>query len=138
MRREAWVSVRDDFLRQPKPSVDVVEVELCNLWSGDFLRTREENRRSQAPMVDDGEDRVVSIGLGEPNDKVHGYLLKRKGSRISGDFVHRGARAMGDDLVLLTRRTSLDVFCDPGAHVRPPVVSLRLGDGFVASGVPSY
>jgi len=41
-------------------------------------------------MVDDGEDRVVSIGLRESDDEVHSYLLERKGSRVSGDFVHWG------------------------------------------------
>src|SRR5712671_1093677 len=86
-------------------------------------------------MVDDGEDRVVSIRLWESDDKVHGYLLERKSSWICGDLVHWGARAVGDDLVLLTRRTPLNVFCDPGAHVWPPVIPLSLGDGFVTSGV---
>ena len=89
-------------------------------------------------MVDDGEDRVVLIRLWESDDEVHSYLLEWKGSRICGDFVHRGARAVGDDLVLLARRTSLNVLCDPGAHVWPPVFSLRLGDGFVMSRVSSY
>jgi len=89
-------------------------------------------------MIDDGEDGVVSIRLWESDNEVHGYLLERKGGRICGDFVHRGARAVGDDFVLLARRTSLDVFCDPDAHVWPPVLSLRLGDGFVTSGVSSY
>ena len=89
-------------------------------------------------MVDDGEDRVVLIRLWESDNEVHSYLLERKGSRICGDFVHRGARAVGNDLVLLARRTSLDVLCDPGAHVWPPVCSLRLGDGFVTSGMSSY
>src|SRR5882672_10772937 len=89
-------------------------------------------------MVDDGEDRVVSIRLRESDNEVHGYLLERKGGWVRGDFVHRRARAVGDDFVLLALRASLDVVRDPDAHVWPPVVSLRLGDGFVTSGVSSY
>src|SRR5712672_1066439 len=89
-------------------------------------------------MVDDGEDRIVSIRFWESDNEVHSYLLERKGSRVCGDLVHRGTRAVSDDFVLLARRTPLDVLCDPGAHVWPPVHPLRLGDGFITSGVSGY
>src|SRR5712671_7251513 len=89
-------------------------------------------------MIDNSEDGVVSVRFREADYKIHSYLLERKGSWICGDLVHWWARTVGDDLVLLTRRTPLDVFCDPGAHVWPPVVPLGLGDGFVTSRVSSY
>ena len=41
-------------------------------------------------------------------------------------------------LLAVTRRTSLDIFCDPRAHVWPPVIPLGLGDCFVAAGVSGY
>ena len=80
----------------------------------------------------------MSIGLREADDKIHGYLLERKGSGVRGDFIHRWARAVCDDLVLLTSCAPLDVFCDPRVHVWPPVVPSGLGDGFVATGMSSY
>src|SRR5882757_5524010 len=89
-------------------------------------------------MIDDSQDGVVTVGLGEANDKVHGDLLEREGSWISGDLVHRGASAVGDDFVLLARSASLNVLCDPSSHVWPPVVPLGLGDGFVTSRVSGY
>ena len=89
-------------------------------------------------MIDNSEDRVVSIGLGETDYKVHSYLLEWEGGWICGDFVHRWASAVGDDLILLTRHAALYVFCDPSAHVGPPVISLGLSDGLVASGVSGY
>jgi len=89
-------------------------------------------------MVDDGKDGIVTIGLGEADDEVHGYLLEWKGGLVCRDFVHCWASAMCNDLVLLARRTPLDVFCDPRAHVWPPVVALGLRDGFIASGVSGY
>jgi len=89
-------------------------------------------------MINDGEDRVVSIGLGEANDEVHGYLLEREGGRVRWDLVHRWACTVCDDFVLLAHRAPLDVFCDPCLHVRPPVISLSLSDGFVAAGVSGY
>src|SRR5712671_3219539 len=89
-------------------------------------------------MINNGEDRVVSIGLGETDNEVHGYLLEWEGSRVCGDLVHRWACAVCDDLVLLARCTPLDIFCDPRAHVRPPVISSSLSDCFVAAGMPSY
>src|SRR5712672_2398819 len=89
-------------------------------------------------MINDGEDGVMSIGLREADNEVHGYLLKRKSSRVHGDLVHCWACAVCDDFVLLAYRTSLDVFCDPRTHVWPPVVSLCLSDGFVTAGVSSY
>jgi len=89
-------------------------------------------------MINDGEDRIVSIRLREADNEVHGYLLEREGSRVRGDFVHRWACTVCDDLVLLTCRASLDVFCDPRTHVWPPVISSGLSDCFVAAGVSSY
>src|SRR5712671_6348037 len=89
-------------------------------------------------MINDGEDRVVSIGLGEADNEVHGYLLEREGGRVHGDFVHHWACAVCDDFVLLARRTSLDVFCNPRTHVWPPVVPLGLSDRFIAARVSSY
>jgi len=44
---------------------------------------------------------------------------------------------MGNDLVLLADRTSLNVFWDPGSHVWPPITALGLSDGFVSAGVSS-
>src|SRR5712675_1865206 len=89
-------------------------------------------------MVNNGEDRVMSIGLGEADNEVHGYLLEREGGRICGDLIHRWACAVCDDLVLLARRASLDIFCDPHAHVWPPVISSGLSDRFVATRVSCY
>jgi len=83
-------------------------------------------------MVHNGKNGIVSVGLREADDEVHGYLLKRKGGGVRGDLVHRRASAMCDDLILLARHTPLDVLRDPHAHVGPPVTSLGLGDGFVA------
>src|SRR5712671_158930 len=78
------------------------------------------------------------VGLGKADDEVHGDLLEREGSWVSGDFVHRGVSAVSDDLVLLARCTSLNVLRDPRSHVWPPVVPLGLGNGFVASRVSGY
>src|SRR5712671_7233082 len=78
------------------------------------------------------------VGLGKANDEIHGDLLERKGRWVGGDLVHRGASAVSDDLVLLTRCTSLNVLCDPRSHVWPPVVPLGFGDGFVTSQVSGY
>ena len=89
-------------------------------------------------MINDRQDRIVSVGLGKADDKVHSNLLKWKGSWVSGDLVHWGVSAMGDDFVLLACRTSLNVLGDPSAHVRPPIFPLRLGDGFVTSRMSSY
>ena len=89
-------------------------------------------------MIDDGKDGVVSIRFGEADNEVHGYLLERKGGWVCRDFVHCRASVVCDNLVLLARRTPLNVFCDPRAHVWPPIVPLGLSDGFVASRVPSY
>jgi len=89
-------------------------------------------------MINDGEDGTVSIGLGEADNKVHGYLLEREGGWVRRDFVHCWTSAMCDDLVLLACRTPLNVFCDPRAHVWPPVIPLGLSDGFVASRVSGY
>ena len=89
-------------------------------------------------MVHDGEDRIMSVGLGETYDEVHGYLLERECGRICWDFVHRRASVVCDDFVLLTCRAPLDVFCDPRAHVWPPIVSFGLGNCFVTTGVPGY
>ena len=89
-------------------------------------------------MVDNSEDGIVSVGLGKTDNEIHGYLLEREGGRVSGDFVHRWACAVRDDFVLLARRTSLDVFCNPHAHVWPPIVPLGLSDCFIATRVSSY
>src|SRR5882757_9481295 len=89
-------------------------------------------------MVDDSKNRVMLIGLGEADNKIHSYLLEWKGSGVRGDFVHRWAGAVCDNFVLLTCRAPLDVFCDPRTHVRPPVVPLGLSDSFVATRVSSY
>src|SRR5712671_2018098 len=78
------------------------------------------------------------VGLGKADDEVHGDLLEREGSRVSGNLVHCGASAVSDDLVLLARCTSLNILRDPCSHVWPPVVPLGLGDGFVTSRVSSY
>jgi len=55
----------------------------------------------RAAVVHNGKDGVVSIGLREADDEVHGYLLERKGGGVCGDLVHHRASAMCDDLVLL-------------------------------------
>ena len=80
----------------------------------------------------------MSVGLREADNKIHGYLLKREGSRVRGDFVHRWASAVCDDFVLLTCRAPLDIFCDPRTHVWPPVVPSGLSDGFVTTRMSSY
>src|SRR5712672_1955181 len=138
MRCEPWVSVRDNLLWEPKPSIDVIEVKLGNFGSRDLSGTWEEDGCSGATVVNDRQNGIVSVGLGETDDEVHSNLLKWKGSWVSGDLVHRGASAMGDDFVLLARGASLDVLRDPRSHVWPPIVPLSLSDGFVASGVSSY
>jgi len=89
-------------------------------------------------MVNDGEDGVMSIGLGEADNEIHCYLLEWKGGRIRGDFVHCWASAMCDDFVLLTRCASLDVLCDPCTHIWPPIAALSLSDCFVAAWVSGY
>jgi len=89
-------------------------------------------------MIDDSKDRVMSIRFGKTNYKIHGYLLEWKGGWVCGDLVHWWASTVGDDFVLLARCTTLNIFCNPGMHVRPPVVPLGLGDGFVASGMTGY
>jgi len=61
-------------------------------------------------MIDNGEDRVVVVGLGQTNDKVHGYLLEGQCRWIGRDFIHRWASAVSDNFVLLARCTSLNVF----------------------------
>ena len=43
---------------------------------------------------------------------------------------------MCEDLILLTRGTSLDVVCNPFLHLRPPVSFLRFPKGFVAAWMP--
>src|SRR5712671_229426 len=138
MRCKPWVSVQDNFLWEPKPSVDVIEVELSDFGSRDLSRTWEEDGCSGATMVDDCQDGIVSVGLREADDEVHGNLLKWKGSRVGGDLVHRGTSAVGDDFILLARSASLDVLRDPRSHVWPPIIPLSLSDGLVASGVPGY
>src|SRR5712672_2632151 len=78
------------------------------------------------------------VGLGKANDEIHGDLLERKGGWVSGDFVHRGASAVSDDLVLLTRCTSLNIVRNPRSHVWPPIIPLGLSYGLVASWVSGY
>src|SRR5712675_2573173 len=89
-------------------------------------------------MINDGENGVVSIGFGKADNEVHSYLLERKGGRICWDFIHCWTSVVCDDLVLLARRAALDIFCNPCAHVWPPVISLGLGDRLVAARMPSY
>src|SRR5712671_6655779 len=78
------------------------------------------------------------VGLGKADDEVHGDLLEREGSRVSGNLVHCGASAVSDNIVLLARCASLNILCDTCSHVWPPVVPLGLGNGFVTSRVSSY
>src|SRR5712671_5885195 len=115
----------------------MVEVELSDFGSGYLLSAGKKDRRAGATMIDDGKDGVVSVGLGETDNEVHGYLLKREGRGVCRNLVHRWASAMGDDFVLLTSCASLDVLGDPRAHVWPPVTPLSLGDGFVMTWVSS-
>jgi len=61
-------------------------------------------------MIDDGEDRVVVIGLGQSDDEIHSYLLEGQHRWVGWDFIHRWASAMCGDFILLACRTSLDVF----------------------------
>src|SRR5882757_3831309 len=89
-------------------------------------------------MINDGEDRVVPIGLGEADNEVHGYLLKWEGGGVRGDLVHCWTSAMCDDFVLLARRASLNIFCDPRMHVWPPIIPLGLGNCLVTARVPGY
>src|SRR5712672_1491851 len=138
MRCESWVSIRDNFLWEPKPSIDIIKVKLSDLGSRDLFGAWEEDGCSGATVINDCQDGVVSIGLRKADDEVHSDLLEWKGSWIGGDFIHRRASAMGDNLVLLTRSTSLDVLCDPCSHVWPPIIPLGLSDGLVASGVSGY
>jgi len=118
--------------------VNVVEVELGDFGSGDLSGAREEDCCARTAMINDSEDGVMSIRLREANNEVHGYLLEWKGGRVRGDFVHCWASAMCDDLILLARRASLDIFCDPRAHVWPPIIPLGLSDRFVAAGMSGY
>jgi|SRR5712671_2475946 len=76
VRCEAWISVRDKFLREPEPSVNVVEVQLCDLGTGNFLGAWEEDCSVGASMIDDGEDGVVVVRLGQTYDEVHSHLLE--------------------------------------------------------------
>src|SRR5712671_6448766 len=103
MRCKPWVSVRDNFLREPKPSIDVIEIELGDFGSRNLSGTWEEDSCSGATVINDRQNRIVSIGLGKADDKVHRDLLEGKSSWVRGDFVHWGTSAMGDDLVLLAR-----------------------------------
>ena len=99
MRRKPWVSVRDDLLWEPKPSVDIIEVELSDLGPRDLPGTWEEDGCSGTTVINNCQDGIVLVGLRETDDEVHGDLLERKGSWISRDFVHWWASAMRDDLL---------------------------------------
>jgi len=54
----------------------MVKVELGDSRARDFLCTWKENGGARAPVIDDGENGVMSVGLRQADDKVHSYLLE--------------------------------------------------------------
>jgi len=60
-------------------------------------------------MVDDGENGIMVVGLGQTDDEIHGYLLEGQHGQVGRDLIHRWASAMGDDFILLAHCASLDI-----------------------------
>jgi hypothetical protein len=63
--RESGVSVRYDLSGESEPFVDVVEVQLSNLWSCYCSVAWQEYGGSGASVVYDGEDRIISFAFGQ-------------------------------------------------------------------------
>ena len=79
----------------------------------------------------------MSVGLGEPNDKIHRDLLEWQSCRVCRDLIQGRMSLMSEDFVLLASGASLNIVSDPGMYVQLPVVVLCLSDCFVSTWVTS-
>ncbi len=60
------VSVCDELCGEPKPSIDVVKIQLGDPHPSDSGETWQEYGAPGAPMVDNGEDGVMALNRGRP------------------------------------------------------------------------
>src|SRR5713226_3268652 len=119
MRSKSRVPIRNDFLREAKPWVDMFKVQGGYPWSSDCDRAREEYSRLGTSMVNNGKDGIFSLYAWESCDKIHGDLLKGEGVFRACDMVEGNSRPMSKILVLLAYCTSCNVVGDPGFHPFP-------------------
>ena len=64
MGYESGITIRDNFVRDAKPWIDMLEVFLCNLWPCDSGVTGEKYCCARAPMIHNGEDSIITIADG--------------------------------------------------------------------------
>ena len=70
-------------------------------------------------MVNNHEDCILSSDPGKAHYEVHGDLLKGEGVWRGADAIERDLCPVGQVLVLLAGRTSLDILGNPGSHSWP-------------------
>jgi hypothetical protein len=133
--RETRVSVRYDLFGESEPSVDVIQIYLCDIGARYGRGARNEGGRSGTSMIHYSEDCVMILALREAGDEIHGYPLEGFGVRWGVDFVERDSGTVRADFVLLTLSTSFDIVRDPRVHAGPPKVSFDLAKGLVSARV---
>jgi hypothetical protein len=113
------VMVTDDLGWEPKPSVNIVQVQLGNSSPGYGRCTGQENHSSRTSVVYDSEDSVSSIARGKARNKIHCYLLEREGVVCHWDAVWGSACLVGDDFILLAYCASFYIVSYPCVHSFP-------------------
>ena len=70
-------------------------------------------------MIDDGKYGVLAFTGQQARDQVHCDLLEGEGVFFCGDPIEGNFPFVGEDFILLTGGTSLDVVCNPAVHPIP-------------------
>src|SRR6266850_1455577 len=86
-------------------------------------------------MIHDSEDSVLPVSKGESHDQIHGYLLEGSSICRDRDSIKWGFLSMGDDFILLTDGTALDVISNPVVHCWPLIELFHFSDRFILAGM---
>jgi len=87
VRGEAGVLIRYQVLGESEPWVEVLVVELHDLWSHNCFLAGQEDGRSRTPVINNGQDAVMALASRESHDEVHGYLFEGESVMGHCDFV---------------------------------------------------
>jgi hypothetical protein len=70
-------------------------------------------------VVDDGEYGILAFAERKACDQVHCDLLEGESALFCRDSIKGGFLFVGENLILLTGSTSLNIVCDPTVHSVP-------------------